>query len=88
MAFALDGLRCVGPMGRAPRIWVYETTDAIADVNTAAYFNDASDLLTVRDVIYVMDTSTPTTSQVNVLSNAAGVVDVSDGTVIVETDTD
>jgi len=88
MAFALSGLYQLGPGGNSPRVWVYSTTDAIADINTSGYFNDASDLLGVRDVIFVMDTSTPTTNLVNVLSNAAGVVDVSDGTAIVETDTD
>ena len=67
---------------------MYSTTDAIATVNTSGYFNSATDLLQVRDVIIVCDTNAPTTHFVNVLSNASGVVDVSDGTVIVETDTD
>ena len=88
MAFSLSGLQQVGPGGNAPRIWVYSTTDAITTVNTSGYFNDASDVLQVRDVILVCDTSTPTTNWVNVLSNASDVVDVSDGTAIVETDTD
>ncbi len=88
MAFALSGLSCVGPTGTSPRMWMYSSADAIATVNTAAYFNDASDVLTVRDVICVVDSNTPSVSWVSVLSNAAGVVDVSDGTVIVETDTD
>lgn len=88
MAFSLSGLSQVGPGGTSPRIWTYSTTDAIATVNTAGYFNSASDLLTVRDIIFVFDTSTPTTNIVSVLSNAAGVVDVSDGTAIAETDTD
>lgn len=88
MAFSLSGLQQVGPGGNSPRIWTYSTTDAIATVNTAAYFNDASDVLSVRDIIFVCDTSTPTTNIVSVLSNAAGVVDVSDGTAISETDTD
>ena len=88
MAYGLSGLQLVGPGGNAPRIWVYSTTDAIATVNTAAYFNDASDLLQVRDIIFVCDTNTPTTHLVSVLSNASGVVDVSDGTAIAETDGD
>lgn len=88
MAYSLDGLQQVGPGGAGPRIWVYSTEDAIATVNTAGYFNDASDLLAVRDIIFVCDTNTPTTSIVSVLSNAAGVVDVSDGTAIAETDSD
>lgn len=88
MAFALSGLYQVGPAGAAPRIWVYSSADAIADVNTAGYFNGASDLLSVRDIIFVVDTATPTTNIVSVLSNAAGVVDVSNGLQITETDSD
>jgi len=88
MAFALSGLSQIGPGGSSPRLWMYSSADAIATVNTAAYFNDASDLLTVRDVIIVVDTATPTTSFVSVLTNASGVVDVSDGLAITETDTD
>ena len=88
MAYALSGLSQVGPSGSTPRTWNYSTTDAIATVNTSGYFNDASDLLTVRDVIWVFDTNTPTTNICSVLSNAAGVVDISDGTAISETDSD
>ena len=45
-------------------------------------------MLAIRDVIIVADTNTPTTSFVSVLSNTGTVVDVSDGTAIVETDSD
>ena len=88
MAFSRDGLYQVGPGGGSPRLWVYSSEDPIADVNTSGYFNDASSELGVRDVIVAIDTATPTTHLVNVLSNASGVVDVSDGTVIAETDGD
>jgi len=71
-----------------PTTWTYETTDAIATVNTSGYFNDASDVLKVRDLITVFDTNAPTTNTVSVLSNASGVVDVSDGTPVAETDGD
>ena len=90
MAFDLNALQQVGPGGSAPRMWTYTTTDALADVNTAAYMNDASAVLTVGDLIYGV-TSTGTTNvhaQYLVLSNAAGVVDLSDGVVIAATDTD
>lgn len=87
MAFSAAGLTRIGGASNAD-LWFYTTTDPIATVNTAGYFNDASNMLSVRDVIIVADTSTPTTSLVSVLSNASGVVDVSDGTAIAETDTD
>lgn len=88
MAYSLSGLYQVGPGGSGPRLWIYSSTDAIATVNTAGYFNNASDILEVRDIIICVDTNTPTTYIVNVLSNAAGVVDVSDGLQIPETDSD
>jgi hypothetical protein len=68
-------------------LWHYVTTDAIATVNTAAYFTgDAVNMLEVRDIIIVIDTNVPTTSFCNVLSNDGTTVDISDGTVVVETD--
>ena len=87
MAFSAAGLTRIGGASNAD-LWFYTTTDAIATVNTAGYFNDASNMLSVRDVIIVADTNTPTTNLVSVLSNASGVVDVSDGTAIAETDGD
>jgi hypothetical protein len=91
MAFARSGWNPIGGQskkGSAPAIWSYSSADAIATVNTSAYFNSVSDEVSVRDIIFVVDTATPTANMVNVLSNASGVVDVSDGTVIVETDGD
>ena len=87
MAFNAAGLTRIGGATNAD-LWFYTTADAIAAVNTAGYFNDASNMLAVRDVIIVADTATPTTNLVSVLSNASGVVDVSDGTAIAETDSD
>ena len=69
-------------------MWFYTSADAIATVNTSGYFNDAANMLAVRDLIIVCDTNTPTTNFVNVLSNTGSVVDVSDGTAVVETDGD
>jgi hypothetical protein len=88
MAYSLDGFY-PDPRAGGMRLHTYTSADAIATVNTSGYFDDLSDVLAVRDVIFCTDTATPTTYMVNVLSiSAAGVVDVSDGTVIVETDTD
>tara|TARA_Y100000816_G_C25879229_1_gene458761 strand:- start:229 stop:492 length:264 start_codon:yes stop_codon:yes gene_type:complete len=87
MAYAASGLCRMGGDSNG-NIWVYTTTDAIGTVNNSGYFNSAANMLKVRDVIIVKDTNTPTTHHVNVLSNTGSVVDVSDGTVIVETDGD
>lgn len=87
MAYAASGLTRLGG-GGGNALWMYSSTDAVAAVNTQGYFNDASDMLNVRDVIIVIDTSTPATNLVNVLSNASGVVDVSNGLAITETDSD
>ena len=87
MAYASAGLHRIGG-GSGVNLWIYQTVDAIASVNTAGYFNDASNMLNIRDLIIVQDTNVPTTNFVTVLSNASGVVDVSDGTVVVETDGD
>ena len=74
--------------GNGFKLWVYSSADAIATVNSAGYFNDSATMLTVRDVIIVLDTNTPTTSFVSVLSNTGSGVDVSDGLAITETDSD
>jgi hypothetical protein len=91
MAFARSGLNPIGGQskkGSAPAIWSYTSTDAIATVRASGYFNAVSNEVSVRDVILVVDSNTPTAHWCIVLSNASGVVDCSDGTVIAETDTD
>lgn len=92
MAFLAAGLNSVNvsKRGQAPSIYAYKTADSLADVNTAGYFNVLANTLEIGDMIYCV-TSTGTTvvaSFVYVLSNAAGVVDVNDGTVLANTDTD
>jgi len=69
-------------------LWHYTSADSIATVNTAGYFNAASNMMNIRDVILIVDTNTPTTNLANVLTNASGTVDISNGTAIVETDAD
>lgn len=76
--------------------YYYTTADTIAEVNTSGYFNNASDDLVVGDHITVSQKSALNSSAATivassimlVLSNAAGVVDVSDGLVIPVTDSD
>ena len=91
MAYAQSGLQPIGGQskaGNAPQMWSYKSADAIADVNTEGYFNDASDVLKVGDLIYVFDSNTPTANLVVVLSNTSGVVDVSNGQAITVADSD
>ena len=90
MAYSSAGFNVIGAAkkGNAPSMYTYTSADAIADVNTAGYFNDLSDTLAVGDIIFVHDSATPTMSIVVVLSNASGVVDVSDGTAVSVADAD
>ena len=87
MAYAACGLTRIGGASNGD-LWFYTTTDAIAAVNSEGYFNSAANMLSVRDVIIVADTNTPTTSFVSVKSNTGTVVDVTDGLAITETDSD
>ena len=93
MAYTKDNLQPIGGQskaGNAPQMWSYTApaADAIADINTAGYFNDASYVLKVGDLIHVWDASVPISTLVTVLSNASGVVDVSDGTALSVADAD
>tara|TARA_B110000305_G_C18948092_1_gene407024 strand:- start:232 stop:507 length:276 start_codon:yes stop_codon:yes gene_type:complete len=91
MAFSRTGINPIGGQskkGTAPQMWTYTSVDAIATVNSAGYFNDMSDDLSVGDVIFVHDSDTPTMSIAMVASNASGVVDITDGTTVAMTDSD
>ena len=98
MAFIDANLALIGNTGvsKAPRTWGYKTEDAHAAVDSSGYFNNASDRLKVGDLIDVvvvtnLDASNEAVATYGrhiVLSNASGVVDVSNVTVGVVTDTD
>tara|TARA_B100002019_G_scaffold287191_2_gene298812 strand:+ start:186 stop:467 length:282 start_codon:yes stop_codon:yes gene_type:complete len=93
MAFDRDGWNPIGGQskkGTAPQLFTYTTTDAVADVNTAGYFNDVSSEVSVGDVIIsVTSTGGTLASSIHtVASNASSVVDVTDGTTIAQTDSD
>mgnify|MGYP003111167768 CR=1 FL=1 len=77
--------------GVCPSLYVYSDTAAHTAVDAAGYFNSLSDTLNVGDMIIVHGSTggTRTITMHIVVSNASGVVDVSDGTVIgVVTDSD
>ena len=93
MAFARAGWNPIGGQskkGSAPQLFTYTTTDTVATVNTAAYFNDVSEDVSVGDVIIsVTSTGGTLASSIHTgVSNASGGVDVSDGTTIAQTDSD
>ena len=93
MAFDRDGWNPIGGQSRkgtAPAIWSYTTTDAKTVVRVAAYFNNVSDEVQVGDLIYTWaNTGGTATAGLNiVLSNASGVVDVSDTQTIPSDDSD
>lgn len=93
MAFARAGWNPIGGQskkGTAPQMFTYTTTDTVATVNTSGYFNAISDEVVVGDIITsVTSTGGTLASSIHtVVSNASGVVDVSDGTTIAQTDSD
>lgn len=92
MAFSTTGFAAIGTSkaGNAPSLYSYRTTDAIADVNTSGYFNSIASIVKAGDFILCVTStgSTPVASMVYVLTNASGVVDVSDGTVFAATNGD
>mgnify|MGYP003644584397 CR=1 FL=1 len=91
MAFVLTDLQAIGgQVGTSPTLWSYTTTDTIATANTAGYFNGASEVLKAGDLMYLWTSTGGTAVAVlaQVLTNAAGVVDIADGTVLAATDSD
>ena len=93
MAFDKTGLQPIGGQakaGNAPQMWSYTSTDAKTAIDAEGYFNDVSDDVSVGDVIIsVTSTGGTLASSIHtVVSNASGVVDISDGTSISNTDSD
>jgi len=89
MPFARSGLYQVGPGGNAPRLWMYNTADAIATVIAADYFLDAINELQVNDVIVAVTSTggTPAVTFTYVNANDGATIDVVNGLVIPATDT-
>lgn len=93
MAYSATGLNAAGGQskaGNAPQMWTYTTTDAIADVNTAGYFNSAASLLKVGDIIFC-HTSTGGSAAMTIVwvnANNGSTVDVTDGLTVTATDSD
>jgi len=71
-------------------LWHYSTVDTAATVDSSGYFNAASDMLRVGDMIVAnVDTDgTPGHGMFVVLTNASGVVDLGDMVAFGAVDTD
>lgn len=70
-------------------LWHYTTTDTAATVATEGYFNDASDMLRVGDMVLAnTDTDGSLASGIlHVSANSGGTVDVDDLTAVGASDT-
>lgn len=87
MAFSASGLTNMAT-GGGHNLWFYTSTDALTAVRVSGYFNDASTMMNVGDVVFVYDSDAPTMGISVVLSNASGVVDIADGTALTVSDSD
>ncbi len=93
MAFSATGFNAIGGQsksGNAPSIWTYTSTDAQSVIRASGYFNSVASLLKVGDLIFCYSATggTPVMSTAYVVSNASGVVDITDGVTVTATDTD
>ena len=87
MAYSASGLTNMAT-GGGHNLWFYTSTDALTAVRVSGYFNDASTMMNVGDVVFVYDSDAPTMGISVVLSNASGVVDIADGTALTVSDSD
>jgi hypothetical protein len=93
MAFSATGFNTVGGQsksGNAPAIYSYASTDAQTVIRVSGYFNAVSSVLKVGDIVFCYSATggTPVMSTAYVVSNASGVVDITDGVTVTATDTD
>ena len=90
MAFSKANLSLVSYSGNGFHIWHYTTTDAKATIDSAGYFNDASNEMNIGDIIFA-NTSTGGTAEYGkfcVNANASGTVDTADLVSLSGSDTD
>ena len=92
MAFNKDGLNLASgsKAGSSPQIWTYQSADAIGDIDGSGYFDSASSILKVGDLMYVYSGvgGSVAFGFVVVTSNSSGVVDVTNVTAIGTIDSD
>jgi hypothetical protein len=68
------------------KVWVYKSADTFATVKASHFITDAlARGMNVRDVVYVVDTTTPATTMANILTvTSSGDTMSSTGVVIAE----
>lgn len=101
MAYAAAGLNLISEAGYARHLWSYLTPDPAATVDTTGYFNDASEMLRIGDIILRVTVdnlplapgqtpigAVPSWGIHVVASNSGGVVDTFDALVGSVVDTD
>jgi len=70
-----------------PKAFQYKSdTDALANINTAGYFNSLATRIRVNDTIKVIDSSNVHATLIVNEITASGVVDATDGDVVSATD--
>jgi len=76
--------------GSGVNLWHYTTTDTIATVNTAGYFNDSAGMFNLNDVIIAVTSTggTPVVTLTYANAQSATAVDVVDGLTVTATDSD
>lgn len=78
----------VGLRDNSRNLWVYNSTDAIATVRAANYITNAQAMgMKAQDVVWVIDTATPTNQLCVVVTVASTGADLADGTAIAQTNT-
>jgi|TARA_B110000503_G_scaffold23373_1_gene36496 hypothetical protein len=89
MAYTASSLIRIGG-GSGQALWYYTSADTIADANTAGYFNDAAGMLNLNDLIMTVTSTggTPVITHAYVNANSGTVVDITNGVVVTNTDSD
>lgn len=91
MAFNRDNLARIGSANtNANALWIYNTADTIADVNTADYFLSAINEIRLNDIIFVVSSTggTPAVTITYCNANDGSTIDVVDGLTVTATDSD
>lgn len=98
MAYSRANLQRIGPQNRnAPSLWMYaDTGSALTAIDLEGYFNDASDVLKVNDLVFAVGSSNTfglavvrsNTRDLTANPPVEGVVDMSNFTALGAVDSD